>query len=162
MTSLRAVATDHDRLVLGRLWQLYAHDLSELRGALPDAEGLFRAGRLPTYLTDADRACHLVVHQDAVAGFGLVRGLASGPRVLGEFFVVRAVRRAGVGAAAARLLLQAYPGRWEVAFQEANAGAARFWRRVATDVAGEGWHEEARSVPDKPEVPPDTWLTLTV
>jgi predicted acetyltransferase len=162
VTTLRPVVTGQERQVLGRLWQLYSHDLSEFRGSLPDGEGLFRAGRLPTYLTDADRACHLVVHDGAVVGFGLVRGLAVEPRVLGEFFVVRAVRGAGVGAAAARLLLAAYPGRWEVAFQEANPAAARFWRRVAAEVAGDTWGEEERSVPDKPEIPPDVWLTLTV
>lgn len=162
VTTLRAVETEEDRLVLQRLWQLYAHDLSEFRGSRPDDEGLFRAGRLPTYLADPDRACHLVLHDGAVAGFGLVRGLGAGPRVMGEFFVLRGLRRAGVGAEAARLLLSAYPGSWEVAFQDANPGAARFWRRVATEVAGDGWREEERPVPDKPEVPPDVWLTLAV
>lgn len=162
LTALRAVATDHDRLVLERLWQLYAHDLSEFRGSLPDGEGLFRAGRLPIYLAEPDRACHLVLHDDAVVGFGLVRGLVAEPRVLGELFVLRAVRRAGVGAEAARLLLAAYPGCWEVAFQEANPGAARFWRRLAAEVAGDRWGEEERPVPDKPAVPSDVWLTLWV
>jgi len=161
-TSLQPVETDHDRDVLTRLWQLYAHDLSEFRGTMPDEEGLFRAGRLPTYLTEADRACHLVRHDDAWAGFGLVRSTGDATHVMGEFFVVRGARRSGVGREAARMLLRTYPGRWEIAFQDDNAGAARFWRQVATDLVGDAWHEEPRPVPDKPEIPPDLWLTLSV
>jgi predicted acetyltransferase len=63
------------------------------------------------------------------AGFVFVRGLAAGagPLVMGEFLVVRAVRRRGVGRAAARMVLARHPGAWEIPFQEANAEAARFW-----------------------------------
>ncbi len=161
-TTLHPVESAHDREVLSRLWQLYAHDLSELRGALPGDDGLFRAGRLPSYLDDPDRSCHLVRHEGAVAGFGLVRGRPGELHVLGEFFVARAARRSGVGREAARLLLTAEPGPWEIAFQEENVAAARFWRRVAADVAGDAWRVEQRPVPGKPEVPPDSWLTLTV
>jgi predicted acetyltransferase len=153
---------DADRTVLERLWQLYAHDLSEFRGSYPDDEGLFRAGRLPTYLADPDRSCHLVRSDGRIAGFGLVRGLHAGPHVMGEFFVVRAARRTGVGRAAALALLRSLPGRWEIAFQRENPAAATFWRRVATELVGDDWTEEARPVPDKPELPADVWLGLEV
>jgi len=42
---------------------------------------------------------------------------------MNEFFVVRAVRRTGIGRAAAVELLGRYPGRWEIPFQEENPGA---------------------------------------
>ena len=45
-------------------------------------------------------------------------------------------------------------------FQEANQGAVRFWRRVATDVVGTARREELRPVPGKPDVQPDTGLLL--
>lgn len=149
-----------DRALVERLWQLYSHDLSQFRGTHPDATGLFRAGRLPRYLDDPDRAVHVVVHEDRPAGFAMVRDVAGGGHVLGEFFVVRAARRLGVGREAALTVLRAHPGRWELAFQEENVAAARFWRRVATEA---GPHrEERRPVPEKPDVPPDTWLVLDV
>jgi hypothetical protein len=47
---------------------------------------------------------------------------------------------------------------WEIAFQQDNATAARFWRRIADEVFG-AWTEEPRPVPDKPDVPPDHWIT---
>jgi hypothetical protein len=36
----------------------------------------------------------------------------------------------------------------------------RFWRAVATEVAGSSWTEERRPIPDKPAVAPDTWVLL--
>lgn len=148
------------RPLLERLWQLYAHDLSQFRGSMPDGDGLFRSGRLPLYFEDPDRTVHLIAAADEPAGFAMVRRLDDGTRVLGEFFVVRAARRRGIGRAAALELLRAHPGSWQIAFQEENPDAARFWREVAA--AAGPHHEERRPVPGKPELPPDTWLLLTV
>jgi predicted acetyltransferase len=89
---LRAV-TDADRPVLDRLWQLYSHDMSEVRGTLPDAEGRFKHGRLPMYFDDPDCCGYLIQHRGAPAGFAFVRGLAGDLRTMGDFFVVRAARR---------------------------------------------------------------------
>ena len=148
------------RPLVERLWQLYAHDLSQFRGSMPDGDGLFRPGRLPLYFEHPDRTVHLIAAADEPAGFAMVRRLDDSTRVLGEFFVVRAARRRGLGRTAALELLRTHPGSWEIAFQEENPGAARFWREVAAEA---GPHrEERRPVPDKPELPPDTWLLLTV
>jgi predicted acetyltransferase len=147
--------------VVEHLWQLYAHDLSAFRGSMPDGDGLFKLGRLPTFIDDPDRCGYLICGGSAVAGFALIRGLSAEPRVMGEFFVVRAARRQRLGHQAALDLLGLHPGRWEIAFQEDNPGAARFWREVATDAAGATWREERRPVSGKPEVPPDTWLLLS-
>jgi predicted acetyltransferase len=157
--NLTPMLPDH-RAVVERLWQLYSHDLSEFRGAMPNDDGLFRSGRLPLYFDDPDR-CGYLIHTDAgLAGFALVRGLSGEARVMGEFFVVRAARRQRIGHAAATELVGRHPGAWEIPFQESNPGAARFWRRVATAVAGPAWKEELRPIPGKPDLPPDTWLLL--
>lgn len=141
----------------------YKHDLSEFRGSMPDEEGLFKPGRFPSFFGDPDRCGYLIYGGQVLAGFAFVRGLCAEARVVGEFFVVRAARRQRVGYEAAVELLRLHPGRWEIAFQEENPGAARFWRRVTADVAGAAGvvvKEERRPVPGKPEIPPDTWLLL--
>jgi len=154
--------TDADRPVAERLWQLYQHDMSEFRGSFPSPEGLFKAGRLPTFFADPERCGYLVESSSGPAGVVYVRGVHTEPRVMGEFFVVRAARRSGVGREAALSAMRLHPGRWEIPFQEENPGAAAFWRRVATDLVGSGWSEERRPVPDKPHIPPDVWLMLEV
>lgn len=47
-----------------------------------------------------------------------------------EFFVVRAERRKGIGAAVAHALFELFPGPWEIRVRRANAPALRFWSRV--------------------------------
>jgi predicted acetyltransferase len=152
---------DGDRRVLERLWQLYCHDLSEFRGMHPDDEGLFKAGHLPSYFADADRCGYFIISETGLAGFVLVTGVLEEPRRIGEFFVVRSARRQAVGHDAVIETMRLHPGRWEIAFQEANVGAARFWRGIAAEIAGAGYQEELRPVPGKPHVPADVWILLT-
>lgn len=158
---LRAI-TESDRAVIERLWQLYSHDMSEVRGTLPNAEGVFKAGRLPTYLDDPDTCGYLILYGDAPAGFAFVTGLVGGTKAMGDFFVVRAARRRRVGYDVARKLLARHPGRWEIGFQAENDGAREFWRRVATDAVGDRLREELRPVPGKPHIPHDHFIVFDV
>jgi predicted acetyltransferase len=103
---------------------------------------------------------YLAEQGDRPIGFALVRGLEHDARVMGEFFVVRSARRSGVARAFAEHVVRSHPGRWEIAFQEDNVRAARFWRRLGAEVLHDVT-EEARPVPDKPHIPPDRWLTGT-
>ncbi|MEL7974718.1 GNAT family N-acetyltransferase [Isoptericola sp. F-RaC21] len=177
----RAVPADRD--ALERLWLLFRHDLSAVTGELPRPDGRFRDERLRSALEhlghddpSADWRAYLATvpggrpggpggtegpPDDRPVAFALVRGLGSPTRVLSAFFVVRAVRRSGVGAGVAAAVLRDVPGPWEIAFQDANAAAAAFWPRVAADVAGDRWTLTHRAVPGRPELPPDAWLSLT-
>jgi predicted acetyltransferase len=153
--------TESDVPVVERLWQLYSHDMSEVRGTLPSTEGTYKAGRLPTYFGTSDACGYLISYRDAPAGFAFVQGLSGRTRAMGDFFVVRAARRKKVGYDVARELLARHPGAWEIGFQAENRGAPEFWRRVATDAVGEDWREELRPVPGKPHVPHDHFIVFT-
>jgi len=146
-----------------RLWQLYSHDMSEIRGTLPNQEGLYKPGRLATYLADRDNVDgYLVWHREAPAGFAFVVGVGDELRKMGDFFVVRAVRRQGVGNAAVKELFARYRGDWEIGFQGHNRGAPEFWRRMVSDAVGTDWREERRPVPDKPHIPDDHFILFTL
>jgi predicted acetyltransferase len=123
---------------------------------------MFKAGRLPTYLDDPDACGYLISYRDAPAGFAFVRTLPDETRTIGDFFVVRAARRRRLGYEVARELLRRHPGRWEIGFQAENAGAAEFWRRLATDVVGASWREDLRPVPGKPHIPDDHFIVFEV
>ncbi|MET8865405.1 GNAT family N-acetyltransferase [Nonomuraea sp. NPDC004580] len=153
--------TASDRPVVERLWLMFRHDMSEFQGGLPRPDATFRSERLESAFADPGWAAYLMSCDDRPAGFAFVRGLDGPVRVLNSFFVVRAARRSGLGLRAVRDVVARHPGRWEIAFQEANAGAVAFWRRVAADLAGDAWTEERRPVPGRPEVPPDTWIAFT-
>src|SRR5262249_40314725 len=125
-------------------------------------DGTFTSERLDAALTDPDWAPYLLVVEDRPAGLAFVRGLTSTTRVLNSFFVVRGARRARVGVRAVKQVVARYPGSWEVAFQDANAAAVSFWRRVAAEIAGHEWTETRRPVPGRPKLPPDVWISFEV
>ncbi|MEO9180653.1 MAG: GNAT family N-acetyltransferase [Acidimicrobiales bacterium] len=149
------------RPILENLLQLYMHDLSEFRGSVPNQRGRFGGdGRYASYVSDPDRCAYIVRHLNQPSGFALVRGLSEDRRVVGGFFIVRSLRRHGLGRDAALALLRRHPGPWEIAFQEENPRAATFWRGVASDLLGDDWSEERRPVPNKAHLPEDVWITM--
>jgi aryl-alcohol dehydrogenase-like predicted oxidoreductase/predicted acetyltransferase len=151
-----------DRPVVERLWLMFRHDMSEFRGVLPDSDGTFRSDRLQAAFADADWAPYLVTSGEQPVGFAFIRGLNGPTRVLSSFFVAHGARRTGIGLRAVREVLAQHPGPWGVAFQEDNLTAVRFWRRVATEVAGRAWAEDRRPVPGRPELPPDVWISFAI
>ena len=147
--------------VAERLWQLYRHDLSEFRGTQLEEDGTFPSRRLTPFLEgDANRRAYLFYRDVSPVGLALVHGVEVEPRSIHEFFVVRSARREGIGRGAVRQLFAHHPGAWEIAFQEDNTGAARFWRGVAAATAVDAWREERRPVSGKPHIPPDVWLVF--
>ncbi|MFF1542606.1 GNAT family N-acetyltransferase [Streptomyces sp. NPDC058291] len=154
------LATEADRPVLERLWLLFRHDLSEFDGVLPHPDGTFRTERLRAAFDDADWAPYLLTSGEHPVGLAFVRGLTGNTRVLNSFFVVRGARGAGIGLRAVREVVARHPGPWDIAFQDANAGAVRFWRRVAAAIAGDAWTQEHRPVPGRPDLPPDVWISF--
>ncbi|MGP4001219.1 GNAT family N-acetyltransferase [Streptomyces sp. 8N706] len=159
--TLRA-ATDELRPAVERLAQLYRHDMSEFLGFLPGDDGSFTYRTLPLFFGEPGRRAYLLHHGATLAGFSLIRELPGGAHSIAAFFIVRALRRQDVGRRAALALLRSQPGPWGIAFQEANKGAARFWRQVATAAVGTAWVEEQRPVPPPAPagLPPDTWILL--
>ena len=150
-----------DRPIMERLWLMFGHDMSEFDGLLPNADGTFRTDRLHMAFSEPDWAPYLLTSGGSPAGFAFVRSLTAPTRVLNSFFVVRGARRTGIGLRAVQEIVARHPGSWEVAFQDANTAAVRFWRCVATQVAGDAWTEERRRVPGRPDLPPDVWISFS-
>jgi len=153
-----SVAQPDDRPVLENLWTMFQHDMSAFSGALPGADGRFRQDRLDLAFSDPGRVVSMLRLGEIPVGLVIVRGVHDNERVLGSFFLVHAARRRGFGLSALRSITRAHPGRWAVAFQGENVAAAQFWRRVATDAAGENWSEERQPVPGRADLPSDSWI----
>jgi predicted acetyltransferase len=141
------VADTSMRPLVERLGQLERHDLSPWTGDLPGPTGLFDYPRLSRFFTGAGHEAYLIYSDGRLAGFSLIRPFDGGSTFIQAFFIIRALRRQGVGLTAATDLLWSRQGRWVIAFLEQNAPAARFWRQVAAEVVGENWTEEHRRRP---------------
>lgn len=156
------LADDRHAPALRQLWTLFRHDMSSITGALPDRRGRYREERLENAL-----ACQpgwqawIMTAAEHPIGFAIARALDEPIHVLSSLFVVLPARREGVGTRLATTVLRAHPGTWRIAYQPANAPAARFWPRVAAFL-DPAWTCERLQVPGRPELPPDAWIQLTV
>jgi len=138
-------ADRNDEATLKNLLHLYVHDFSEFLGMKPSEEGWFSYPALPLYWSEAGRAAYLVRSEGGLVGFGLISqgSVVSGdPAVtdLAEFFIVRGVRRRGIGKAAAHELFRTLRGKWEVRVADFNIAAQHFWRNTIEQYA-EGRYE---------------------
>jgi predicted acetyltransferase len=135
VVSLVAV-TDRERPALESLFQLYAHDWSELLPVEIGDDGRFPDRVVRPFIEHAVGHHAFLFRVDArLAGFALVVEQsrltgAAGVCDMAEFFVMRGARRRGIGRAAACALFDRFPGRWEVRQREDNPAATAFWRRV--------------------------------
>lgn len=139
-------ATLDEKPVVERLLQLYLHDFSAFAASDGphgdvEADGRFAYPQLESYWMASDRVPLLIRRAGALAGFALVNGHApSGARVdhaMAEFFILRKYRRGGLGTRAAREIIHARPGIWEIGVAAYNAPAIAFWRAALDDL--DGW-----------------------
>ncbi|MFK4086323.1 GNAT family N-acetyltransferase [Kribbella sp. NPDC020789] len=152
-----------DRMVMERLYLMFRHDLSEFQGQLPRPDGTYRSEWLESALTgDPEWAGYIFHKGEHPVGYSLMRALQQPVRVLNSFFIVRPIRRGGHGLRTVQKVLAHHPGPCEVAFQDNNTTAVRFWRRVAETMSGDAWTEEHRPIKGRPDAPPDTWISFTV
>ena len=133
-------AANADRTTLCNLLQLYLHDFSEVLQRAPDRDGTFSYPHLDAYWQDDWRKPFLITADGQLAGLALVRTKsvvtgATDIADMAEFFVVRGLRRQGVGRAAARLLFARFHGTWEIRVIDHYAAAQAFWLSVITDAA---------------------------
>ncbi|MFC4783647.1 GNAT family N-acetyltransferase [Nocardioides sp. MAHUQ-72] len=160
MAEIRRATGGQDWTVIAWLWQAYRQDLAPIVGAFPRSDGRYNHAWLDDWAVSEDAAGYLAHEGEAPVAFAVVNRLREGPRGIGAFWVAPVVRRSGLGRRLALDVIGRHPGPWEIAFQDENVGAGRFWRAIADEVF-DGWTEEARPVPGKPEVPPDHWISGT-
>jgi predicted acetyltransferase len=136
-------ARAEDRPALQRMLELYQYELSDLWDQDLDAHGEYGYA-LGRFWSTND--CHAFVATVAghYAGFALADGAVKVGRSgnwMDQFFVLKKYRRGGVGAALARHVFDAMPGRWEVGQMPDNLAAQAFWRRVIAQYTGGAFTE---------------------
>jgi predicted acetyltransferase/N-acetylglutamate synthase-like GNAT family acetyltransferase len=139
-------ATIADKSILRHLLELCLHDYSEFNGEDVDEHGLFGYLYLDNYWTEAGRHAFLIKIGGKLAGFALVRQHESTPEgqsinAMAEFLVLRKYRKVGIGARAACMIFDRFPGLWRVGQEKDNHPAQAFWRKVIGDYSGGTYRE---------------------
>jgi predicted acetyltransferase len=138
-------ARAEDRPALQRMLELYQYELSDIWDQDLDAHGEY--GYALDRFWSAD-GCHAFVATVSghYAGFALADGavkVGNSGHWMDQFFVLKKYRRGGLGAALARHVFDALPGRWEVGQMPYNLAAQAFWRRVIAEHSGGAFTETA-------------------
>lgn len=127
-----SVATNEDLGPIAQMLELYQHDLVDIWDQDLDCLGRYGYDIAP-YVQPSRSSGFLFRVGGLHAGFALVDApgrFCEGEWWMAQFFVVRKYRRRGVGRAAARQVLDAVRGRWEVGQMAANRAGREFWRSV--------------------------------
>ena len=120
------------------LWaalQRYIREMTAYDDSIQSVDDVFHYEWFDAYWRSRSRWPFWAERERERLGFALVRREDSGTMDMAEFFIEPAHRRTGAGLAFARLLLEMFPGPWNISEYRANAGAVSFWRKVAADYA---------------------------
>ena len=133
MIDLRPVRLD-EKTLLFHLFQAYLREIARFYGEEPDSQGLFPTPYFDAYFQEPARHALFMVENSAVVGFILVNPysfLGQRPdHVIAEFCVLPDYRKRKIAERAARLLLERFPGRWEIKYHVRNRPAAGLWTKV--------------------------------
>jgi predicted acetyltransferase len=140
-------ATEQDGPVLFNLYQLYIHDFTDFVERPLGNDGRFDYDPLPAYWTEPDRFPFIVWADGKLAGFALVKKGSdfsgkAGVWDMADFFIVRGVRRKGVGYSVAKRIWQQLPGSWEVRVITTNVQAQQFWAKAISRFLGKSIESE--------------------
>ena len=122
------LAAQPERPYLERLMVLYLYDMTEFVGE-PQRELEYVYPDIERYWQEVERYPFFIEYDTMRIGFALVTETPE-HTVMSEFFIPRHFRRMGIGAQAAALIFDRFPGRWRVAEMASNRIAQRFWRQV--------------------------------
>jgi predicted acetyltransferase len=125
-------AADADRAALGRMLELYQHDLSDIWPQDLNADGEY-GYQLDQFFGHAECGAFIFLVAGKLAGFALVDDSVSLPENqlwMNQFFILRKYRRQGFGRVAATRVFESMPGRWEIGQMRGNHAATSFWREV--------------------------------
>jgi predicted acetyltransferase len=136
------LASPEQKQVLANLLELYIHDFSELIEIRLGNDGRFGYEDLDLYWKGPGRYPFLVMVDGRPAGFALVR---KGSEIsddsdawdMAEFFIVRGLRRLGLGMKTAHAIWKEFPGKWAVRVMDRNSLAVSFWARAIDQFVGE-------------------------
>jgi predicted acetyltransferase len=129
--------------IIRNLFQYYIYDMSEYAKFSSNPDGTFTVDeskiQLNVYWTNQDHYPYLIVVDDEIAGFSLIRKFPFDEDYfdMGQFFILRKFKNLGIGRKAFELSVNRYPGKWITRVLPDNDGAYRFWDKVISEVSTE-------------------------
>ena len=121
--------------VLRQLIELYEYDLSTYTAYELNEHGYYGYSYLDYYWTEERRYPYFIMFGEKIAGFVLVNDYCEvstekDSLSIAEFFVLKIYRKQGIGQKAAEIILDRFPGAWEIQQYLENTRSLTFWEKV--------------------------------
>ncbi len=133
-----------DRALLWNINQKYLYEMTNFYDDPMDAEGNYHYGYFDGYFSDPKRQAFFIFSDSSLVGFAMLNPYSCIGRdpdhTMAEFTIFPAFRRRHLALEAAKLILSAHPGSWEIKYNEKNAAAKKLWTRVAAPYSPETLH----------------------
>jgi len=123
-------ANANDKDTVSRLFQLFAHDTSELSGMDIGDDGLYHGlNDMDDYTSKENYRTYLIKADHMLAGVAVVR-FDDDANYLRHFFVLRKFRSKKIGFKSASMIFDLFQGKWRVSTMDYNIPAIKFWDKV--------------------------------
>lgn len=126
--------TAEQKELLWNIHQKYLYEMTNYYDNDIDESGNIHYGYFDAYFTDPKRTALFLYDDEQLIGFALINPYSligrNPDHVLGEFTVFPEFRRHHSGLKAAELILETYPGQWEIKYNEHNTAARALWTRL--------------------------------
>ena len=133
MITLVAVTAD-EKERLHNINQKYLYEMTAFYPDVMDENGNLHYGYFEQYFVDPKRKAFFLYHGDTMVGFAMVHPYSvidgDPDHTMAEFTIFPSYRRQGFAADAAKNILNAYPGRWEIKYNEKNLAAKALWTAI--------------------------------
>ncbi|MBR0130862.1 MAG: GNAT family N-acetyltransferase [Firmicutes bacterium] len=134
MIRLEDVSTEKKEL-LRNINQKYLYEMTQYYDDPMDSEGNYHYGCFDKYFEDPLRKAFFIYSDAVLVGFAMINPYSfigeQPDHVMAEFTIFPAFRGRHYGRDAARLLMERFPGRWEIKFNEKNIKARSLWMGLA-------------------------------
>lgn len=133
------VVRKEDRNLLWNINQKYLYEMTMYYPDPMDENGNYHYGHFDEYFTDLKREAFFICDGSTIVGFAMLcpySNIGGNPDyTMAEFTIFPTYRRKHFALEAASMILAGHPGRWEIKYNEKNAGAKKLWTAVTAP-----WH----------------------
>ena len=137
-------AGEKDRELLWNINQKYLYEMTNFYEDQMDEAGNYHYGYFDEYFTDPRRTAYLIYQDETLIGFAFLcpySNIGQAPDyTMAEFTIFPAYRRKHFALAAAEKILDMHPGKWEIKYNEKNAGGRKLWNTLAAPYEPETYH----------------------
>lgn len=124
-----------DKDLLWNINQKYLYEMTNFYDDSMDEKGNYHYGHFDDYFTDSRRTAYLIYNDLTLVGFAMLcpySNINQNPDyTMAEFTIFPSFRRNHFAFAAVKMILERHRGKWEIKYNEKNAGAKKLWNTIA-------------------------------